>query len=68
MEFGLTPEQELLRETVRDLVARTCPPEVAKEWDDASTPPTVLQRALAEMDLFGLPFPEALGGSGASPL
>jgi alkylation response protein AidB-like acyl-CoA dehydrogenase len=68
MDFGLTPEQELLRDTVRDLVTRTCPPEVAKQWDDESTPPIVLQQALAEMDLYGLAFPEELGGSGASPV
>ena len=48
MDFGLTPEQELLRDTVRELVARTCPPETAKQWDDESTPPGVLQQALAD--------------------
>jgi alkylation response protein AidB-like acyl-CoA dehydrogenase len=68
MDFTLDDEQELLRSTVRDLVARTCPPEVAKAWDDDSTPPDVLQKALAEMELFGLPFPVEYGGSGASPL
>jgi alkylation response protein AidB-like acyl-CoA dehydrogenase len=67
VNFDFTAEQALLRDTVRDLVARTCPPEVAKSWDDDATPPTDLQRALAELDLFGLPFSEELGGSGASP-
>ena len=67
MDFGLTEEQELLRETVRDLVARTCPPEVAKAWDDDATPPAELQRVLADMELFGLPFPVDFGGSGATP-
>jgi alkylation response protein AidB-like acyl-CoA dehydrogenase len=68
MDFSLSDEQELLRSTVGDLVARTCPPEVAKTWDDESTPPDALQKALAAMDLFGLPFPPEFGGSGASPL
>jgi alkylation response protein AidB-like acyl-CoA dehydrogenase len=67
VEFGLTEEQALLRDTVRDLVARTCPPEVAKAWDDDATPPTELQRVLAGMELFGLPFPVEFGGAGASP-
>jgi alkylation response protein AidB-like acyl-CoA dehydrogenase len=65
MDFGLTEDQSLLQDTVRDLVARTCPPEVAKQWDDESTPPTELQRLLGELDLFGLPFPVEFGGSGA---
>ena len=68
MDFGLSEEQELLRATARDFVARTCPPEVAKEWDDRATPPTELNAAFAAMDWFGLPFPEEYGGSGASPL
>jgi len=68
VEFGLTEEQELLRDTARDFVARTCPPEVAKDWDDTETPPTELNAAFAEMDWFGLPFPEEYGGAGATPL
>ena len=68
MEFGLTEEQELLRDTARDFVARTCPPEVAKDWDDTETPPTELNAAFAAMDWFALPFPEEYGGAGATPL
>jgi alkylation response protein AidB-like acyl-CoA dehydrogenase len=68
VEFGLTEEQELLRDTARDFVARTCPPEVAKDWDDTETPPTELNAAFAAMDWFGLPFPEEYGGAGATPL
>ena len=68
MEFGLSEEQQLLRDTARDFVARTCPPEVAKEWDDTETPPTDLNAAFAAMDWFGLPFPEEYGGAGATPL
>ncbi len=68
MDFGLTDEQQLLATTVRDFVARTCPPEVAKEWDDESASPVELTKGLAEMELFGLPFPEEFGGSGATPM
>lgn len=68
MEFGLTEEQELLRASARSFVGRTCPPEVAKEWDDAETPPDVLIAAFADADWFGMPFPEEYGGAGASPV
>jgi alkylation response protein AidB-like acyl-CoA dehydrogenase len=68
VEFGLTDEQELLRAAARDFVTRTCPPEVAKEWDDHETPPTLLDAAFAELGWYGLPFPEEYGGGGASPL
>lgn len=68
MDFGLTEEQELLRDTARAFVARTCPPEVAKAWDDTEMPPTELNAAFAAMDWFGLPFPEEYGGAGATPL
>jgi alkylation response protein AidB-like acyl-CoA dehydrogenase len=67
MEFGLTDEQALLAATVRDYVGRTCPPEVAKDWDDHATPPVELTKGLAAMELFGLPFPAEHGGAGASP-
>src|SRR3954471_13952761 len=68
VEFGLTDEQELLRASARDFVSRTCPPEVAKQWDDDATPPTALDAAFSELGWYGLPFPEELGGGGASPL
>ena len=34
MEFGRTDEQEMLRATARAFVKRTCPPELAKTWDE----------------------------------
>ncbi len=68
MEFGLTEEQEMLRAAARAFVARTCPPEVAKAWDDDESPPDLLTAAFVAADWFGLPFPEAYGGAGASPV
>ena len=61
VEFGLTEEQALLRDTVRDLVARTCPPEVAKAWDDDATPPGELSARARRHGLFGLPVPRGVG-------
>ncbi len=68
MEFGLSEEQEMLRATARAFVARHCPPEVAKAWDDAETPPDALSAAFADAEWFGLPFPEEYGGAGAGPV
>jgi alkylation response protein AidB-like acyl-CoA dehydrogenase len=68
VEFGLTEEQEMLRAAARTFVARTCPPEVAKGWDDDHTPPDLLNAAFVDADWFGLPFPEEYGGAGASPV
>jgi alkylation response protein AidB-like acyl-CoA dehydrogenase len=68
VEFGLTEEQELLRATARAFVARTCPPEVAKAWDDAAEPPERLTAAFADAEWFGLPFPAEYGGAGAGPV
>ena len=68
MEFGLTEEQEMLRATARAFVQRTCPPDLAKAWDDDATPPEALTAAFAAAEWFGLPFPEEYGGGGASPV
>ncbi len=66
MDFGLTDEQRLLQKTAREFVARTCPPSVAKEWDDAGTYPTELFKGMAEQGWFSLPFPESVGGADGS--
>jgi alkylation response protein AidB-like acyl-CoA dehydrogenase len=68
VEFGLTEEQALLRETARAFVDRTCPPEVAKQWDDDEAAPDLLTDAFAAADWFALPFPEEYGGVGAGPV
>ncbi|OHV44635.1 acyl-CoA dehydrogenase [Pseudofrankia sp. BMG5.36] len=62
MDFGLTDEQRLLRETAREFVAKVCPPERAKAWDEAGTYPAELFTAMAELGWLSLPFPAALGG------
>jgi alkylation response protein AidB-like acyl-CoA dehydrogenase len=64
MNFGLTEEQELLRETAEAFVAKHCPPESAKEWDEAEVFPTELWERMAELGWFSLPYPEEWGGGG----
>lgn len=65
LDFG--PEQELLRDTVRDLLERHCPLSVVRgmEDDPAGYPPE-LWRRMGELDLVGLMLPEEHGGSGMS--
>lgn len=65
MDFGFTQEQELLRDTARAFVARECPPERAKQWDDESYFPPDLLPKMAELDWFAMPFATEHGGMGA---
>src|SRR6266508_3722261 len=58
MDFALEPEQEEFRKTVRAFAEEVVAPR-AEEMDRA-----VLDQ-MAEMGLFGLPFPERHGGMGA---
>lgn len=68
MDFGLTDEQELLRQTARDFVKQSCPPEQAKKWDETGEFPSSLFGGMAELGWFGLPFPEEDGGGGGGPV
>ena len=64
MEFGLTDEQQLLRDTARRFVDDVCPPERAKEWDETHHYPAELFRGFADLGWFQLGFPDADGGAG----
>jgi alkylation response protein AidB-like acyl-CoA dehydrogenase len=64
MEFGLTDEQELLRNTARRFVDDVCPPERAKAWDEAHHYPTELFRGFAELGWIELGFRDEDGGAG----
>lgn len=68
MDFGLTDEQELLRQTARQFVADVCPAEQAKEWDEQSAVPPELFTGMADLGWFALPFAEDEGGDGGGPL
>lgn len=65
MNFALSDEQRMLQDTARDFVARTCPPRVAKQWDDDGGAPPELFRAFADLEWLTIPFPEEYGGAGA---
>jgi len=64
VNYELTDEQELVRQTVRDFaVARVAP--VAEELDREERFPYELVAELAELGLMGIPIAEEYGGAGA---
>lgn len=67
MSYGLDDAQAQLDDTARAFVARHCPPEQAKSWDDAGEFPADLWRRMADMGWFSLPYPAEWGGGGGSP-
>ena len=64
MDFELSPEQEQFRAVVRDFAAAEIAPH-AEAWDRDHVFPVDTVRAMGDLGLFGLPFPEEYGGSGA---
>jgi butyryl-CoA dehydrogenase len=59
-----TDEQEQLRAVVRDFARSEIAPH-AVEWDRDHTFPVDTVRAMGDLGLFGIPFPERYGGGGA---
>ena len=67
MDFELSDEQSLLRDTVRDFARQEVAP-VAAELDREKRFPYELVAKLGELDLMGIPFPQEYGGGGADTL
>jgi short/branched chain acyl-CoA dehydrogenase len=67
VDLDLTPEQELIRDTVRTFAHDRVQP-VAAELDLAGTFPYDLVAELGELGLMGLPIPEQYGGAGGDTL
>jgi len=67
MNFDLTDEQRLLRETVRDFAVSEVAP-VAEELDRTKAFPYEIVAKLGDLGLMGIPFPEEFGGSGGDIL
>ncbi len=63
MNFDLSHEQELVRQTVRDFAVERIAP-VAEELDREHRFPYELVAELAGLGLMGIPVPEAYGGAG----
>ncbi len=69
LDLQFSPEQEMLRETVRGVCATTSPLSVVRQLeDDPFGYSPDLWKQLAHLDLIGLQLPEEFGGSGMSTI
>jgi alkylation response protein AidB-like acyl-CoA dehydrogenase len=66
MDFSLSEEQILLRDSVRKLMDRVATPDYVRRLDREQAYPYELYAAWADAGLLRLPFPEAYGGLGGS--
>src|ERR671917_2790568 len=64
MDFDLSPEQQEFQQVVRSFVEDAVRPN-AERWDHEHELPMDAVGQMAELGLFGLPFPEEYGGSDA---
>jgi short-chain 2-methylacyl-CoA dehydrogenase len=67
VDFELTPEQLELQAAVRTFAEEVVAPAAAAS-DEREEFPTEVVKRMAEMGLFGVPFPEAFGGQGGDLL
>jgi short-chain 2-methylacyl-CoA dehydrogenase len=67
MDFDLSSDQRLLRDTVREFAAAEIAP-LAEELDRSKAFPYAIVRRLGDLDLMGIPFPEEYGGGGGCSL
>jgi alkylation response protein AidB-like acyl-CoA dehydrogenase len=67
MNFDLTDEQKLIRETVREFAEREIKP-VARELDEKGEFSYELTKRMGDLGLFGMTLPEKYGGQGLDTL
>jgi alkylation response protein AidB-like acyl-CoA dehydrogenase len=67
MDFELSDEQRLLRDTVRDFAQQEVAP-VAEELDREKRFPYEIVEKMGGLGLMGIPFPQDYGGGGADTL
>jgi short/branched chain acyl-CoA dehydrogenase len=67
VDFDLSSEHELIRDTVRDFAQAQVAP-VAEELDREKRFPYEIVRRLGDLGLMGIPFPEEYGGGGGDSL
>jgi len=66
MDFGFTPEQELVRSSLQEFCAKEMPKELIREWDETvDFVPDELWNKMADVGLFGFSVPPEYGGEGA---
>jgi butyryl-CoA dehydrogenase len=64
LSFELSPEQAAIRQATREFASQVVAPQAA-DWDQREAFPYPLVAQMAELGLFGLPYPESVGGTGA---
>ncbi|MFI5346210.1 MAG: acyl-CoA dehydrogenase family protein [Elusimicrobiota bacterium] len=67
MDFELTEEMEMLRESARSFAEKRLKPG-AQEWDEHEAIPDAIYKEGAELGFFGLSVPEEFGGLGVDAL
>src|ERR1700729_4115725 len=67
MEFELTDEQKMIRDTAREFAAREIAPKAA-ELDKSGRWPTEILAKMAELGLMGVAIPQEHGGAGMDTL
>src|ERR1044071_10039399 len=67
MDFDLTPEQQMIRQAVREFAEKEIAPN-ARHVDETGEFPTATFRKMGELGLMGIPFAEEFGGAGADSL
>jgi alkylation response protein AidB-like acyl-CoA dehydrogenase len=67
LDFNLTSEQQLLRDTVRQFAEAELGPH-AREWDEKQEFPREIFQKLGELGLTGVVWPEEYGGGGMGTL
>jgi alkylation response protein AidB-like acyl-CoA dehydrogenase len=67
MQFRLSDDQILLRQSVREFAEAEIRPHV-RRWDEGQHFPRELVPKLADLGLMGIQFPEAYGGAGMSAI
>ena len=64
MDFSLTEEQKMLRDSIRKLMQRIATPDYLRRLERERAYPYELYDAWVEAGVFRLPFPEEYGGMG----
>jgi len=67
MELGLTEEQEMLKKSAHEFLAKECPKKLVRELDESDKGySSDLWNKMAGLGWMGLSFPEKYGGNGGS--
>ena len=68
MDFGFTPDQEVLRTNARKILLEVCTQDYVAQCDKEARPPREAYAAMAKNGWLGLILPEEYGGVSGSPI